>query len=163
MRLRLIFFSIATLMFIVFLTTSCSTSSPIVFVHDRANLIPEDIEKSIQVRLSKIESDTTAEFVVVTVESLEGATIDKYAFELFNDWGIGKKDKNNGVLLLVAPNERMARIEIGLGLEKYISNDKAREILNAEIFPPFRSGDMVKGIEQGVIALEKEIRLIYSK
>jgi len=94
---------------------------------------------------------------------LEGATIDKYAFELFNDWGIGKKDKNNGVLLLVAPNERMARIEIGLGLEKYISNDKARKILNTEIFPPLRSGDMVKGIEQGVIALEKEIRLIYSK
>lgn len=107
-------------------------------VRDNANILEQGYEDSIRSLVIDIEKRTTAEAVVVTVSSLEGKTIEKYAFDLFNSWGIGKKDKNNGVLFLVAPNERWCRVEVGIGLEGTITDNIAKKIIDESAIPYFK-------------------------
>src|SRR3989338_777496 len=83
------------------------------YVTDNANVIDDSYESEINSKLSKIELNTTVEIAVVTVESLQGSDIETFAVELFKKAGIGKKDINNGLLILVAPNEHKYRIEVG--------------------------------------------------
>jgi uncharacterized membrane protein YgcG len=84
-------------------------------VHDFANLLSPAQRESLETLSQSVERQTTAELAIVTVPTLDGQSIDSYAHELFNQWGIGKKGLNNGVLLLVAPQERRMRIEVGYG------------------------------------------------
>ena len=88
---------------------------------------------------------------------LGGKTIDEYAFGLFNNWGIGKEDKNNGILLLVAEDERKVRIEVGLGLEVVITNDIAKQIIDELIIPKFQEGNFNQGIYDCVAELAEYI------
>src|SRR5688572_4971505 len=87
-----------------------SPRDPNARVHDFANLLTPQQEASLDELARQVERTTTAQFAIVTVPSLDGLTVDEYANDLFNSWGIGKKDFNNGVLLLVAPNERRLSI-----------------------------------------------------
>src|SRR3546814_10027569 len=87
---------------------------------DAANLLPPQQEARLSDRLKTLEDRSKHQFVVVTVPSLGGHTIDDYGLHLGRTWGIGRKDYNDGVLLIVAPNERKVRIEVGYGLEKEI-------------------------------------------
>ena len=114
-------------------------------VRDNANILEQGYEDSIRSLVIDLEKRTTAEVVVVTVSSLEGKTIEKYAFDLFNSWGIGKKDKNNGVLFLVAPNEKWCRIEVGLGLEGTITDSIAQKIIDESALPNFKEQKYGKG------------------
>ena len=82
-------------------------------VHDFAGLLSADQRTALEQTADDVEKQTTAQLAVVTVMSLDGKTVEVYANELFNAWGIGQKDVNNGVLLLVAPQERRMRIEVG--------------------------------------------------
>jgi uncharacterized protein len=87
---------------------------------------------------------------VVTVPSLHGRRIEDFGLRLGNSWGVGQAGKNNGVLLIVAPNERKVRIEVGLGLEPVLTNRRASGIIEDRILPNFRSGRMEQGIVAGV-------------
>ena len=91
------------------------------------------------------ERITSAEIAVATVSSLEGMSVEEYANTLFHLWGIGKKDRDNGVLVLVAPNERQVRIEVGYGLEPILPDGLAGEIIRTEILPRFRENDYSGG------------------
>src|SRR5688572_33269944 len=93
-------------------------------VNDFAQVLTEDDRVYLENFLRSIERDTTAEVVVATVTSLDGMTIEEYANRLFADWGIGKRQRDNGVLLLVAPNDREVRIEVGYGLEGTIPDGR---------------------------------------
>src|SRR5665811_1387169 len=84
---------------------------------DQANIIPADTRSAIEPKLADLEAKSGIQLVVATVTSLEGQEIEPYANELFRGWKLGEKTKNNGVLLLVAPNEHRVRIEVGYGLE----------------------------------------------
>jgi uncharacterized protein len=88
--------------------------------------------------------------VVVTLKSLQGTSIDDYGYQLGRHWGIGQKEKNSGALLIVAPNERKVRIEVGYGLEGQLTDAVSRLIIENSILPRFRAGDFVGGINRGV-------------
>ena len=118
-------------------------------VVDAAGIIPDEEEATLVDFLARHEAKTTNQVVVATVPSLEGQSIEEYGVALGRAWGIGQKDKNNGAILLVAPNEREVRIEVGYGLEGELTDAISKLIIEGSILPRFRSGDMVGGIRRG--------------
>ena len=103
----------------------------------------------------KLDKSAAVEMAIVTVPSLEGETVEDYAVKLFQTWGIGKKGKDNGLLFLVAPNERKARIEVGYGLEATLNDAKAARLLR-DIFVPYaKVGKIDEGIQQTTSAVYK--------
>ncbi len=93
----------------------------------------------------------------MTVESLGGMDVSDYAVRLFKEWGIGEKDKNNGVLFLIAPNDRRTRIEVGYGLEPVLSDARTGRLLDDHVIPYFRTGDFPNGIMRGSFAIASTI------
>ena len=130
---------------------------PIGYVNDFANIIPDDTQAQLETTLQDYEVKTTNEVVVVTVSSLEGNDIESYAVGLARKWGVGKEGKDNGVVILVAPNEREVRIEVGYGLEGVLPDGKAGEIIRKDIIPRFKEGNMPEGIVAGVTAVMARI------
>jgi uncharacterized protein len=135
---------------------------PIGYVNDFAHLMSNDVISSLEDRLVALEEDTSAEVAVATVSSLEGNSIEEYAVQLFQQWGIGQKNQDNGVLFLIAWDESAGRyryrIEVGYGLEGVITDGRAGRILDNDVLPKTKAGDFDGGIEAGVISLEDYIR-----
>lgn len=127
-------------------------------VHDFADILPPAIEERLETLSLEVERKTTAELAVVTVTTLEEMTVDEYANRLFNEWGIGKRGTNNGVLFLTAPNERRARIEVGYGLEPLLTDGLVGEILDTRVIPSFKAGDYPDGILAGSEMIAKILR-----
>lgn len=119
-------------------------------VVDGAGLLNEADEAAIAADLAALEEKTTDQFVVVTVPSLDGVPIEDYGYQLGRAWGIGQKDKDNGVLLIVAPKDRKLRIEVGRGLEPLLTDLMSKLIIENAIRPAFRRGDFPGGIKEGV-------------
>ena len=125
-------------------------------IHDFAGIIPDGIESRLEQNLLSYEKSTTIEMTVVTVSSLDGYEIEDYSIKMANSWKIGKKS-NNGLLLLVAPNERKWRIEVGYALEPYITDYDAKYIGDSNFPEFFREEKYGEGIEAGMLALQKEL------
>ncbi|WP_240950255.1 YgcG family protein [Novosphingobium sp. ERN07] len=119
-------------------------------VLDQAQIIPDDQEAALTQRLSAYNAQTGRSVVVATVASLDDQDVDSYANELFRAWGIGGKQTDQGLLFLIAPNERKVRIEVGLGLEEYLPDVLAGRILSGAVTPRFKQGDYAGGINAGV-------------
>jgi uncharacterized protein len=119
-------------------------------VVDQANIIPTATRTEIEGKLAALEQKTTDQLVVVTLSSLQGYEIADYGYQLGRAWGIGQKDKNNGVLLIVAPNEHDVRIEVGYGLEGDLTDAVTKLIIGQAILPRFRAGDFPGGISAGI-------------
>jgi uncharacterized protein len=119
-------------------------------VVDQANIIPADKRTAMETKLADLETKSGIQLVVATVSSLEGQEIEPYANELFRAWKLGEKDKNNGVLLLVAPNEKRVRIEVGYGLEGTLTDALSKIIITNAIAPRFKAGDFGDGVSRGV-------------
>ena len=105
---------------------------------------------AIEPKLADLEAKSGIQLVVATVTSLEGQEIEPYANALFRTWKLGEKTKNNGVLLLVAPNEHRVRIEVGYGLEGTLTDALSKVIITNAIAPRFKTGDFGDGISRGV-------------
>lgn len=127
-------------------------------VVDRAGLLPEAQERALTADLARLESESGPQFVVVTVASLEGRPINDFTLSLGRGWGIGSRERNDGVILLVAPNEQKVRIEVGYGLENTLKDEICAEIIREDILPAFRDGDMSGGIERGAAAIMRVLR-----
>lgn len=127
---------------------------PIGYVNDFAGIFSSYYSTSLEQDLSSFEKETTIELVVVTIESLQETTIEEYAVRLFEDWRIGKKGEDNGLLLLVAPNERKLKIEVGYGLEPIITDGRAGRIIREEITPEFKKSNYEQGVQKGIARLE---------
>jgi uncharacterized protein len=117
---------------------------------DLANIIPAEVRSNLESKLAELEAKSGIQLVVATVTSLEGQEIEPYANELFRSWKLGEKAKNNGVLLLVAPNERRVRIEVGYGLEGTLTDALSKVIITNAIAPRFKEGDFGGGITRGI-------------
>src|ERR1700756_1235829 len=117
---------------------------------DQANVIPAATRSAIESKLADLEIKSGIQLVVATVSSLQGQEIEPYANQLFRAWKLGEKSKNNGVLLLVAPNERRVRIEVGYGLEKTLTDALGKIIIANAIAPRFKAGDFGGGVARGV-------------
>jgi uncharacterized protein len=119
-------------------------------VVDQANIIPAETRSAIEQKLTELETKSGIQLVVATVTTLEGQEIEPYANQLFRSWKLGEKIKNNGVLLLVAPNERRVRIEVGYGLEGTLTDALSKVIITNAITPRFKTGDFGGGVSRGV-------------
>ena len=119
-------------------------------VTDLANVIDPATEADLDRRLDQLERKTSSEVAVVTVASLDGIPVEDYAVRLFKEWGIGQAKQDNGVLVLVAPNEREMRIEVGYGLEGILPDGLAGQIIRDQFIPRFRDNDYNGGIRDGV-------------
>lgn len=128
-------------------------------VVDQANLLSPAQEQEITAKAEALEKASGRQFVVATVNSLEGRDIQDYGYRLGRHWGIGTKEENDGVLLLVAPNERKVRIEVGYGLEPILTDALSSVIINSQILPRFREGDMAGGIVAGADSIVTQISL----
>lgn len=119
-------------------------------VVDQAQILDDATELALTEQLEAHEAETSNQIVVVTVDSLNGYDEADYALKLGREWGIGTEEKNNGVILLVAPNERKVRIEVGYGLEGALPDAMAGQIIRRDIVPSFKEGDFTSGIKSGV-------------
>ena len=119
-------------------------------VVDGANVLDAGTRERLAARSQQLEEKTGRQLVVVTLPSLQGYEIEEYGYQLGRHWGIGERDKNTGALLIVAPNERRVRIEVGYGNEGLLTDAVSRLIIENAILPRFRSGDFAGGIERGV-------------
>ncbi len=119
-------------------------------VVDRANIINAATRTAVDQKLADLEAKSGIQIVVATVTSLQGQEIEPYANELFRNWKLGEKTKNNGVLLLVAPHERRVRIEVGYGLEATLTDALSKVIIANAITPRFKAGDFSGGISRGI-------------
>lgn len=122
-------------------------------VVDDAQLMTAEREGRLADRLARFEAATGHQFVVVTVNSLDGQKIEDFGIRLGRTWAVGRKGFNDGVLLIVAPNERKVRIEVGHGLEKPLSDPICAKIIRDEILPRFKARDMAGGIEAGATSV----------
>jgi uncharacterized protein len=122
-------------------------------VVDQAGLLGERDRAELEAALADFERDTTNQIVVATLRSLQGLPIEDYGYQLGRHWGIGQEGKDNGAILIVAPEERDVRIEVGYGLEGELTDARSRLIIENEILPRFRLGDFPAGIKAGVAAM----------
>ena len=125
-------------------------------VVDQAGVLNQGVKEELETALAAHEANTTNQVVVVTLESLDGVAIEEYSLELGRHWGIGQKGKDNGVVLVVAPNDKQVRIEVGYGLEGTLTDALSSNIINYYIIPEFKKGDIQNGIKIGtqkIIAL----------
>jgi uncharacterized protein len=119
-------------------------------VVDDAGILDPATKAALEHKLAEFETKTTGQLVVVTLKSLQGTSIEDYGYQLGRYWGIGQKEKNTGALLIVAPNERKVRIEVGYGFEGTLTDAVSRLIIENSILPRFRTNDFAGGINRGV-------------
>ena len=130
-----------------------SPGSPTGYVNDFAHVLSTEVVQSLNSKLLAISKSSKVQISVVTVSSLGDESIETYAVKLFQEWGIGEKGKDNGLLILVAPNDHVARIEVGYGLEGTVTDLQAGGIVRNVMIPAFKSGDFDSGVTGAVDAV----------
>src|SRR6266704_2075239 len=153
---------IALILGLVFLGVSFTAAEgikqirPTSYVTDLAGVIGAETKARLETLCAEVEQKTGAQMAIVTVGSLEGESVENYAVDLYKQLGVGSKKDNRGVLLLVAPNERKYRIEVGYGLEPVINDARAGDAGRAMV-PYLRQGDYGKAAEVAAWQLAKYI------
>jgi uncharacterized protein len=127
-------------------------------VVDEADLLPPAQEATLNQKLARVEREVGPHFVVVTIPTLQGYPIEEYGVQLGRRWGIGSKERNDGLLLIVAPSERKVRIEVGYGLERRVTDPFAAKVIREDILPRFHAGRFPEGIEAASDALISRLR-----
>lgn len=122
-------------------------------VNDNAQILSEDARKLLSEKLKEHEDKTSNQVVVLTVASLQGESIEDYSNKVFIEWGLGQKELDNGILIVVVPGEKRMRIEVGYGLEPVITDLLAGRIIREVMTPRFREGDFGGGITEGALAI----------
>ena len=139
---------VAMILMITVALSGCSYESEIkiptpeenVFIYDMDEIIEDGVENKLNTMLVQLEEKTSVEFVVISIESLNNINIESYSNKVFNTLGIGKDDKDNGIMLLFSRNDVKVRLEIGRGLEGILNDSKCGRILD-DYFVPYRSED----------------------
>ncbi|MDO8424276.1 MAG: TPM domain-containing protein [bacterium] len=127
-----------------------SPGKPAGFVNDFAGLLKLETVVALNEKLDQFSKETGNEIAVVTVSGLGDETVETYAEKLFQEWGIGKEKEDNGILLLIAPTERVMRIEVGYGLEPVITDIESGRIIREILTPAFQAGNYDEGVIQAI-------------
>jgi uncharacterized protein len=122
-------------------------------VNDNAGILSEQVRESLSEQLRDHEERTGNQVVVLTIPSLQGEGIEEYANLVFNEWKLGQEGQDNGILIVVVPDERRMRIEVGYGLEPTLTDLQAGRIIQDIMAPRFREGDYDAGITEGALAV----------
>lgn len=128
-------------------------------VVDQAGLLRPEQVYDLTSKSEALEAATGRQFVVATVKSLEGRTIEEYGYQLGRKWGIGDEKRDDGVILLVAPNEKKVRIETGYGARVFMTDAISGLIVHTVILPRFREGDLPGGIMAGADKIIEQMQL----
>jgi uncharacterized protein len=127
-------------------------------VVDSAELLSPAEEAALTQKLAALEKASSRQLVVATVPNLQGYPIEDYGYQLGRKWGIGQTEANNGTILLVAPNERKVRIEVGYGLEPIVTDALSQQIIDKDILPAFKAGNFPQGINAGADAIIAQLQ-----
>jgi len=128
-------------------------------VVDDAHILSEQTKSDLDQKLAGLEASNSRQLVVVTLPSLQGYEISDYGYQLGRAWGIGQAKLNNGVLFIIAPQERKVRIEVGYGLEPILTDALSELIIQQAVLPRFRAGDFNGGVQAGAAALIQQLSL----
>lgn len=127
-------------------------------VNDLAGLLDDATRERLEQKLANLEQATGAQVVILTIPSLEGESLEEFSHRVASTWQLGQKGKDNGVLFMIAKNDRKMRLEVGYGLESVLPDATCRRILDNLVRPRFRAGDFAGGIEAGVEAVARVIQ-----
>ena len=122
-------------------------------VTDLAGTLSSGDDQALTAKLAELEQRTGAQVAILLVPTTGADSVEHYAARVFSDWKPGRRDINDGVLLLVAKADRTIRIEVGLGLEQAIANDTAAAIIRDRMVPAFKAGDFALGLNDAIDAL----------
>ena len=134
-----------------------SVPKPVGYVNDFANVMTKDNIRQLDGLIYQLKEKTTAEMAVVTLNSLDGYPIEDVGLEIGRSWGVGTSGKDNGLVIVVAPNDRKMRIEVGYGLEGFLTDAHAGRIRDGYMLPYFKQGDYNQGIVNGTVACAQAI------
>lgn len=135
-----------------------SLGQPTGFVNDYAEVLTQEQKNNLEARLISFEKETSNEISVAIIDSLKEDTIENFAVDLFEEWGIGKKANDNGILILVAVSDRKMRIEVGYGLEGALTDSQAYWIIENKMKPAFRNNDFYLGLSEATGAIMSATR-----
>ena len=124
-------------------------------INDEAHIFSQNERDELLNLLQNFEQNSTTQIAIVTLNSLESRSIEELSLEIARGYKLGQKESDNGVLLVVAPNEKKVRIEVGYGLEGVLTDAVASEIINSVMIPEFKNGKMSEGVKEGVLAIIK--------
>lgn len=128
-------------------------------VVDDAQILSPTAEAKLTAELAALEQQTGHQLVVATLPTLQGYEIEDYGYQLLRTWGVGRKAEDDGAILIVAPNERKVRIEVGYGLEPVLTDALSSLIIHRAILPAFREGKMEEGVVAGATQIVRQIGL----
>lgn len=157
------FFSLLTLIllpvFLFFASIALANHipAPTGYVNDFAGVLTSDQKSALENSLKNYEQNTTNEIAIAIIKSLDGGDITDFTVRTFEEWKIGKKAKDNGILFLAAIADRQMRIEVGYGLEPYLTDSQAGDIIRDIITPNFQIGNYYQGISKGVNTIESRL------
>ena len=124
-------------------------------INDEAHIFSQNERDELSNLVQNFEHNSTTQIAIVTLNSLENKSIEELSLEIARGYKLGQKEDNNGVLLVVAPNEKKVRIEVGYGLEGVLTDAVASQIINSVMIPEFKNGKMSEGVKDGVLAIIK--------
>ena len=127
------------------------------YVVDLAGVLPQEIQSRLNAYLGELERKTTAQVLVLTVQSLDGQSIEEFSIDTKEKWKLGQKGKDNGVLIVVAVQDRKYRLEIGYGLESILPDSRVGTIGREYLVPYFRKGDFGSGVYAAALAVANTI------
>ena len=124
-------------------------------INDEAHIFSQNERDELLNLVQNFEQNSTTQIAIVTLNSLENRSIEELSLEIARGYKLGQKEDNNGVLLVVAPNEKKVRIEVGYGLEGVLTDAISSQIINSVMIPEFKNGKMSEGVKEGVLAIIK--------
>lgn len=129
-------------------------------VNDFVGSFTKDEAKSLDSLIETIQKNTSIQVALATIDStmLGNLTIEDYALDMLRTWGVGERRKNNGILVIIAPDIHRMRVENGYGIEKYLSDEETKEIIDTVFIPHFKESEFFIGTTQGILALVKKLQ-----
>jgi len=124
-------------------------------INDEAHIFSQNERDELLSLVQNFEQNSTTQIAIVTLNSLENKSIEELSLEIARGYKLGQKEDSNGVLLVVAPNEKKVRIEVGYGLEGVLTDAISSQIINSVMIPQFKNGKMSEGVKDGVLAIIK--------